>query len=373
MNTDFLIKVECLYCHKSFDIKSEYAGKTGRCKYCGNEIVFPICDSSVTTNNISQNENSYQLCPFCGEQIQFGALKCKHCGEFLVKTGSQNDVKQAALIGAILCLIIGISICAFNPNLLFPFYIPVLLAAFILSIIAIAQNRIAGGIIILLLTLILPPCAAVMHFTYLAFFLKPSEVSSVDYPDNPQQPENTEQVDRPIIRDDGQSQSNKIVITDEDQGQLTYLANFAEAYYAEAERVRSNIQEGNASGNRIFEERAKEFESKANDAKKSWFDIQNKYFPDWTERKKEHAWRDAIGEARNSRIAIEQMTELQQKAADVTKYQEVQQQRQIQRAIETDMKIGREQARKSQLERERALFNEQQLMKQEEIRRRTGR
>jgi TM2 domain-containing membrane protein YozV len=29
-------------------------------------------------------------CPFCKEEIQEGALKCKHCGSMLVATGTDN-------------------------------------------------------------------------------------------------------------------------------------------------------------------------------------------------------------------------------------------------------------------------------------------
>jgi len=41
-------------------------------------------DIDASNNNVSQNENRQAICPFCREQISFGALKCKHCQSTLV-------------------------------------------------------------------------------------------------------------------------------------------------------------------------------------------------------------------------------------------------------------------------------------------------
>ena len=35
-----------------------------------------------------------KVCPFCAEQIQAAAVKCKHCGEFLVKHELEAESKK---------------------------------------------------------------------------------------------------------------------------------------------------------------------------------------------------------------------------------------------------------------------------------------
>jgi len=43
-----------------------------------------------------------KACPFCGEQIQYAATKCKHCGEFLdgskSRSASQNDESEKRIL-----------------------------------------------------------------------------------------------------------------------------------------------------------------------------------------------------------------------------------------------------------------------------------
>ena len=104
-------------------------------------------------------------CPYCGEAILRVARKCKHCGEFIdgsagtPKLESQEvktNVKQGALIGAMVVLVVGLLFMWFS-LWSFVIYAPLFLAAFILSIVAMAQRRVLGGIVVLLLTLIVPP------------------------------------------------------------------------------------------------------------------------------------------------------------------------------------------------------------------------
>jgi hypothetical protein len=72
----------------------------------------------------------------------------------------QTNVKQGALIGGFVCF--GLAL-AFMGVSLFTFFVygPLLLAAFVLSIVAMAQRRTLGGVVLLLLTLIIPPVLGV--------------------------------------------------------------------------------------------------------------------------------------------------------------------------------------------------------------------
>lgn len=72
----------------------------------------------------------------------------------------QTNVKQGALVGGWVCLGVGILFLLLT-GWAFIFYLPLFLAAFVLSIVAMAQRRVAGGIGLLLATLMLPPIAAV--------------------------------------------------------------------------------------------------------------------------------------------------------------------------------------------------------------------
>ena len=69
---------------------------------------------------------------------------------------AKHPIKQGAIIGGWLCFALGAAIMHFS---LWTFFIygPLLLVAFILSIAAMSQRRIVGGILLLLMTLIVPP------------------------------------------------------------------------------------------------------------------------------------------------------------------------------------------------------------------------
>ena len=64
--------------------------------------------------------------------------------------------KQGALIASVVCFLLAVGLLFFS-LLTFFIYGPLFLAAFILSIVAMAQKRVAGGVTMLLLTLIVPP------------------------------------------------------------------------------------------------------------------------------------------------------------------------------------------------------------------------
>ena len=67
----------------------------------------------------------------------------------------QTNVRQGALIGGIVCFVIAI-VVMFSSMWLFFIYGPLFLVSFVLSVVALAQKRILGGILLLLATLIVP-------------------------------------------------------------------------------------------------------------------------------------------------------------------------------------------------------------------------
>jgi hypothetical protein len=65
------------------------------------------------------------------------------------------SMRQGSILGGYICLAVGIAVLFLFPNL-FLLYLPLFVASFTLSIIALAQRSISGGIGLLLATLIIP-------------------------------------------------------------------------------------------------------------------------------------------------------------------------------------------------------------------------
>lgn len=109
-------------------------------------------------------------CPSCSEKIelmkvepkQTPHLQTQHAVPQNMQQHSQQsqtvetNVKQGALIGGLVCFVLGIIMMSFSLWTVI-LYAPLFLAAFVLSIVAMAQKRIAGGVILLVLTIIVPP------------------------------------------------------------------------------------------------------------------------------------------------------------------------------------------------------------------------
>lgn len=55
---------------------------------------------------MSEQAGETKACPFCGEQIQAVAVKCKHCGEFLNRK-SKTKTSPAAWAGLAVVLVVG--------------------------------------------------------------------------------------------------------------------------------------------------------------------------------------------------------------------------------------------------------------------------
>lgn len=155
-----------------------------KCPACGNSataIHHPIVKPSLTKTlepklvtvapqDLVQQETA--PCPFCGEPILRIAQKCKHCGEFLNRTAQtvgvqkvvgmigvagevKTNVKQGALLGAVVCFALGVAFMLYS-IWAFLFYGVLFLAALVLSVVAMAQRRVLGGVVMLLATIIVP-------------------------------------------------------------------------------------------------------------------------------------------------------------------------------------------------------------------------
>ena len=93
----------------------------------------------------------------------------------------QTNVKQGALIGGVACFGIGI-IFMFLSMWSFIIYGPLFLVAFILSIVAMAQKRILGGILLLLATLVVPTILGLYLFATRATEALTASVASSEPP-----------------------------------------------------------------------------------------------------------------------------------------------------------------------------------------------
>jgi len=121
-----VINFKCVGCGENLEAPASLQGSTLECPKCGITVKVP---TQVANINKDDPTNVQQV---------------------------QTNVQQGAFIGSISCLVLGI-IFMFLPFLSFFLYIPLFLAAFVLSIVAMSQRRIVGGIVCLLLTIIVPP------------------------------------------------------------------------------------------------------------------------------------------------------------------------------------------------------------------------
>lgn len=74
--------------------------QTKACPYCGEEINVSAIKCKHCGEFLEEKKEEVsgtKVCPFCGEEILASAVKCKHCGEFLNKTpnGSTTSGKFA--------------------------------------------------------------------------------------------------------------------------------------------------------------------------------------------------------------------------------------------------------------------------------------
>lgn len=78
-------------------------------------------------------------------------------------TQVETNVKQGAIIGGWVCFALGL-ICMFLSLFMFFLYGPFFLVAFILSIVAMSQRRVLGGVMLLVATLVVPSVLGLVLF-----------------------------------------------------------------------------------------------------------------------------------------------------------------------------------------------------------------
>ena len=127
----------CPHCQQSLESPDEMLGETIDCPSCNRQIQIPkpppppLIDRPHGTGHPTQQNTRFQ----------------RPLG---------TTVKQSALIGGVVCFVLGIVMMCFSLWTVVV-YAPLFLAAFVLSITAMAQKRMVGGVLLLALTVIVPP------------------------------------------------------------------------------------------------------------------------------------------------------------------------------------------------------------------------
>jgi len=63
------------------------------CRHCGRVVFANAVDCPYCLKNLIKGDRE-KICPFCQERIKPGAIKCKHCGEFLDGRTAGEPVQQ---------------------------------------------------------------------------------------------------------------------------------------------------------------------------------------------------------------------------------------------------------------------------------------
>lgn len=144
----------CPQCKQKYEVDDAYAGNIVTCSACGDSFSIPFSAESVAE---AKEENPVSV----GSQPKRNKIYVKPRQSTLSSRPTPPpsvtvlQAKQGALIGAAVCLILAALFNLFTNFLIFLFA-PLYFAAFILSIVAMAQRRVLGGVLVLILTVLLP-------------------------------------------------------------------------------------------------------------------------------------------------------------------------------------------------------------------------
>ena len=76
--------------------------QTKTCPYCGEEInvsAIKCKHCGEFLEEKQENVSGTKVCPFCGEEILASAVKCKHCGEFLNESAKGRSTLATFFFG----------------------------------------------------------------------------------------------------------------------------------------------------------------------------------------------------------------------------------------------------------------------------------
>jgi len=136
-------KFNCPHCGQSLEAPENMLGDTIDCPSCGGKIELPNPEPAPPPRPRPQRPRP--------QHTQ------QHTQQ---KQTVETNVKQGALIGGAVCFVLGVVMMCVSLWTVIV-YAPLFLAAFVLSIVAMAQKRIAGGVILLVMTVLLPPILAI--------------------------------------------------------------------------------------------------------------------------------------------------------------------------------------------------------------------
>lgn len=162
--------IVCPKCGQRYELDKQYEGQKVGCQVCKTEFI-------------------------AKESFNSGTPPMRPVQDETEQKEVKTNVKQGALIGAWVCLVIGLLLNIIT-NFLFFVYVPLYLAAFILAIVAMAQKRVLGGLIALLLCVLLPPAIFFLNIGRFANEMKNAKIGQEEQKE--QSTTNKETVKEPV-------------------------------------------------------------------------------------------------------------------------------------------------------------------------------
>jgi hypothetical protein len=144
------LNFDCPYCSQNLEVPQDMGGETVECPACGRQLLVPVIEDSAGP------------APVTGYARVSPGQAAGMLGQRLIHTPPERKGGLGMFLIGLVCFIIGTGLMWFMPDNIF-ICGPVLLLAFILSIIAMAQGSPGSGILLLLLVLIACTVGVLRH------------------------------------------------------------------------------------------------------------------------------------------------------------------------------------------------------------------